>query len=71
MCGIAAIFAYSPAAPGVDSGELLKIRERMKSRGPDGEGLWVSPARRVGLAHRRLSIIDLSPAGSQPMSSQD
>lgn len=71
MCGIAAVYAYSPAAPGVDEAELLRIRERMKSRGPDGEGLWLSQDGRVGLAHRRLAIIDLSPSGAQPMASAD
>src|SRR5262245_29113224 len=67
MCGIAAIFAYSADAPGVERDELIAIRDRMTARGPDGAGEWISPDRRVGLAHRRLSIIDLSEAGAQPM----
>jgi asparagine synthase (glutamine-hydrolysing) len=67
MCGIAAIFAHKPDAPPVDRDELLRIRERMTHRGPDGEGIWISDDQRVGLAHRRLSIIDLSEAGAQPM----
>ncbi|HBI15617.1 MAG TPA: asparagine synthase (glutamine-hydrolyzing) [Desulfobulbaceae bacterium] len=67
MCGIAAIFAYHPDAPPVDRDELLRMREQMKSRGPDGSGLWLSEDRRIGMAHRRLSIIDLSEAGAQPM----
>lgn len=71
MCGIAAIYAYRPAAPPVDREELLRIRERMISRGPDGAGLWLSDDGRVGMAHRRLSIIDLSPAGAQPMADPD
>lgn len=41
----------------------------MVSRGPDGKGIWVSNNRKIGMAHRRLSIIDLTDAGSQPMSS--
>src|SRR6266851_9364015 len=67
MCGIAAVFAYGEAAPPVDRAEVLRMRERMYSRGPDGEGEWFSSDGRVGLGHRRLSIIDLSPAGAQPM----
>jgi len=67
MCGIASIFVYDPAAPAVDEKELLKIRETMVKRGPDGAGIWISPDKRVGLAHRRLAIIDLSDFGAQPM----
>jgi asparagine synthase (glutamine-hydrolysing) len=71
MCGIAGIYTYHESAPPVDEHELLRIREQMIHRGPDGAGLWVSPDRRVGLAHRRLSIIDLSEAGAQPMATAD
>ena len=39
MCGIVAIFAYRAAAPGVSESELLTIRDAMRPRGPDGEGL--------------------------------
>ncbi len=67
MCGLVGIFPYHADAPPVDHEELLQIRERMFTRGPDGAGLWVSENRRVGLAHRRLSIIDLSESGAQPM----
>jgi asparagine synthase (glutamine-hydrolysing) len=71
MCGIAAVFAYGEAAPPVDRDEVLRMREQMHSRGPDGEGEWFSSDGRVGLGHRRLSIIDLSPAGAQPMFNAD
>src|SRR5487761_1968659 len=67
MCGIAAIFAYDPSAPGVNEGELVSIRDHMAKRGPDGAGLWFDPARRVGLGHRRLAIIDVASGGAQPM----
>lgn len=67
MCGLAGIFAYADHAPSVDRGALLRIRDRMLNRGPDGAGLWVSDDRRIGLAHRRLSIIDLSESAAQPM----
>src|SRR5438093_9360572 len=66
MCGIAAIFSYLNGPPVLES-ELLAIRDRMTSRGPDGAGLWISEDTRIGLAHRRLAILDLSPSGAQPM----
>lgn len=67
MCGIAAILATSKARRLVDPEELLRVRDQMTARGPDGAGLWVSPDQRIGLAHRRLAIIELSEAGAQPM----
>jgi asparagine synthase (glutamine-hydrolysing) len=67
MCGIAAIFGHGVDAPPVDRDELIAIRDRMIHRGPDGDGLWISEDRRVGLAHRRLTIVDLTDAGLQPM----
>jgi asparagine synthase (glutamine-hydrolysing) len=71
MCGIAVQFAHHAAASAVDELALLRTRDHMTPRGPDGAGTWISPDRRVGLAHRRLAIIDLSPAGAQPMHSAD
>jgi asparagine synthase (glutamine-hydrolysing) len=71
MCGIAGIYAYHYASNAVDRAELLRIRDHMAARGPDGAGEWFSYNERVGLAHRRLSIIDLSERGAQPMSSAD
>ena len=47
------------------------MRDAMARRGPDGEGLWTSGDGRVGLAHRRLAIIDLSAAAAQPMATAD
>src|SRR5207302_4143821 len=67
MCGINAIYAYRESAPSVDSQELLASRECMQARGPDAGDAWFSPDGRVGLGHRRLAIIDLSPGGAQPM----
>jgi asparagine synthase (glutamine-hydrolysing) len=67
MCGINGIFAYATEAPPVDRDELMRSRECMRSRGPDAADTWVSDDGRVGLAHRRLAIIDLSPTGAQPM----
>jgi len=71
MCGVAGTFAYREGAPRVDRNDLLRIRDAMSRRGPDGAGLWISVDACVGLAHRRLSIIDLSDAGAQPMVSGD
>ncbi len=69
MCGINGIFAYR--APAIDRDELIRTRDHMRPRGPDGSGIWVSADATVGLAHRRLAIIDLSSAGAQPMPSPD
>jgi asparagine synthase (glutamine-hydrolysing) len=71
MCGIAGVFAYRDGAPPVDREELVRIREAMLARGPDGSGLWISTDERTGLAHRRLAIIDLSDCGAQPMATSD
>src|SRR5688572_13303609 len=71
MCGICGIFSYAVDAPSVAHEQLLAVREAMRRRGPDGEGLWIAPHGRTGLAHRRLSILDLSESGAQPMSTPD
>lgn len=71
MCGIAGIIAISSDAPPVDRAELERIRDTMAARGPDSFGTWLSPDSRAGFAHRRLSIIDPSDAGHQPMSTND
>ena len=70
MCGIAATCHYARRGP-VDRDQLRTLRDGMRARGPDDDGLWVSEDERVGLAHRRLSIIDLSPRGAQPMVNGD
>jgi len=64
MCGIAGIASREPIP---DPELVTAMRETMVHRGPDDAGTWVSTDRRVALAHRRLAIIDLSPAGHQPM----
>ena len=71
MCGLNAIYAYHPSAPPVDRSELLRVRDRMRARGPDGAGEWFSADGRVGLGHRRLAIIDTTADGAQPMLSAD
>jgi asparagine synthase (glutamine-hydrolysing) len=67
MCGIAGEFSYGANAPAVDAEALLRVRDAMRLRGPDGAGLWLSADRRIGLAHRRLSIIDLAARSDQPL----
>lgn len=67
MCGLAGFFAYRASAQPVSPATLLAMRDHMRARGPDGEGLWIADDARVGLAHRRLAIIDLSDAAAQPM----
>lgn len=64
MCGLVGIASLSPAA---NRTWLAAGRDALTHRGPDDAGEWWSDDGRVGLAHRRLSIVDLSPAGHQPM----
>jgi asparagine synthase (glutamine-hydrolysing) len=70
MCGIAGLFNFGASARD-ESGAVLAMRDAMTHRGPDDAGLWESADRRVVLAHRRLSIVDLSAAGHQPMANED
>ncbi|HEV7782230.1 MAG TPA: asparagine synthase (glutamine-hydrolyzing) [Chitinophagaceae bacterium] len=65
MCGIAGIIQTDPSA--YTKEQLKKMTDALAHRGPDGEGLWEDPANRALLGHRRLSIIDLSDAGCQPL----
>jgi asparagine synthase (glutamine-hydrolysing) len=71
MCGINGIFAFGPRSSPADRNELRAVRDHMAARGPDGAGEWYSGDGRVALGHRRLSIIDLSERGAQPMTSAD
>ncbi|MGA9983494.1 MAG: asparagine synthase (glutamine-hydrolyzing) [Acidobacteriaceae bacterium] len=71
MCGIAGVLAFRNSNFTVTTEYLTRMRDTMAHRGPDGAGVWISPDRHTGLAHRRLSIIDLSEAAAQPMSSED
>lgn len=65
MCGIAGGIALAPGAR-VDVARVRRMSSCVAHRGPDAEGLWVSPGGTACLAHRRLSIIDLT-GGAQPM----
>src|SRR5262245_44706536 len=70
MCGVAG-FVDSRCAYGAE--DWVHTAEAMaaplRHRGPDDDGVWADPAAGVALAHRRLAIVDLSPAGHQPMTS--
>jgi asparagine synthase (glutamine-hydrolysing) len=66
MCGICGIWEYA-AANAVDLSLVTSMRDEMRHRGPDDSGASLFDDNRLGLGFRRLSIIDLSPAGNQPM----
>ena len=72
MCGIA---GFVGALPRIAGGNIDDIAQSMAAalehRGPDDQGIWADPQAGIGLIHRRLSVIDLSPAGHQPMVSAD
>ncbi len=68
MCGIAGIVSSGPP---VQPRRLKAMLDSIIHRGPDAEGMWISPDGAVGLGSRRLAILDLSPAGNQPMVSTD
>lgn len=70
MCGIAGIISSDPWSDSLTAA-LTRMQAALRHRGPDDQGLWVDPAAGVGLAHTRLAILDLSPAGHQPMASAD
>ena len=69
MCGILGIATTPDHQPGADDDVIRRMRDRMTHRGPDDEGLWRS--RNVALAHRRLAVLDPTPAGHQPMITAD
>ncbi|HEY3488888.1 MAG TPA: asparagine synthase (glutamine-hydrolyzing) [Candidatus Deferrimicrobiaceae bacterium] len=69
MCGIAGFLAKGTERPGREL--LATMGGTLAHRGPDGSGEWLSPDGRAGLAHRRLAILDLTPAGAQPMTTAD
>lgn len=67
MCGLAGIFNSTSAAP-VSRDLLIAMRDRMEHRGPDGAGDYIAPG--IGLAHRRLAIVDIG-GGHQPLFNED
>lgn len=71
MCGIAGYLNLSKSNFTVDESLLDKMQQTITHRGPDGYRIWSSERHQLGLAYRRLSIIDLSDAGFQPMFDQE
>ena len=67
MCGIAGLWTRGSPDPAL----LARMAKAIEHRGPDDHGVWIDPGAGLGLAHRRLSIVDLSPHGHQPMPSAD
>ena len=68
MCGIYGCYERFGR---INVNSIIQQRDLLSHRGPDDAGLWISANGRIGLGHRRLSIIDLSPRGHQPMLSND
>lgn len=71
MCGIVGAFSFKNSPFEITENYIATMRDTMAHRGPDGAGAWVSRDKKVGLGHRRLSIIDLSTTANQPMSNAD
>lgn len=71
MCGIAGRAGTDPIPAEVFRPFLLAMNREQAGRGPDGEGIFLSMDGKIGLAHTRLAILDLSPAGAQPMGAEN
>lgn len=69
MCGLNGIYSYRDSAPPPSAEEVRRTSDAQRLRGPDGDGFFTSANGRCLFAHRRLSIIDLSERGLQPMHS--
>lgn len=68
MCGITGFLGgVPPRGEANDAAILRRMADAIVHRGPDDDGYWLDPNYRIGLGHRRLSILDLSPMGHQPM----
>jgi asparagine synthase (glutamine-hydrolysing) len=71
MCGICGIYEYGLSEGEITDSLVVRMRDTMTHRGPDDAGVYISEDRRIGLGNRRLAIVDLSPAGRNPMPNED
>jgi len=71
MCGITGFISQTGMPVETLNNVLVKMGNTLVHRGPDNQGIWLDKETGVGLAHRRLSIVDLSQQGHQPMFSRD
>ena len=69
MCGITGFLGGDFTTITLNESILLSMSEQLVMRGPDSSGTWLDASSKVGFAHRRLAIVDLSNAGHQPMDS--
>ncbi len=70
MCCLAGLYLPQTGVPARDlQGRVRRMTDAIAHRGPDADGIWIDETEGLGLGHRRLSILDLSPAGAQPMHS--
>ena len=69
MCGIAGLLRPGGADDSLLSGTVKRMAQTLAHRGPDASGVWTQASSGIALGHRRLSILDLSEAGAQPMRS--
>ncbi|MGH1403902.1 MAG: asparagine synthase (glutamine-hydrolyzing) [Alphaproteobacteria bacterium] len=70
MCGIAGLYTFDPRPDRIQIHNIVQnMTDALQHRGPDDSGIWQDPDTPLALGHRRLSILDLSPLGKQPMES--
>ena len=69
MCGIAGVLRFESAPPGLAPGLIDRMTDSLTHRGPNDRGTWCDES--IALGNRRLSVIDLSTAGRQPMTNED
>jgi len=69
MCGITGFWNYGEANSELSYSKITRMTEVIAHRGPDDDGIWIDPEFGLAVGHRRLSILDLSAAGHQPMTS--